>query len=147
MEFELLGDERQFLIYPPPYHTGRLFSFVQCKKLIYDFENMDDTSNFKEILNCDEVCNYLAKCIKTCSKKYIKVTFHCIFLVWFYLCLFLLCLCVSSLIHILLCLLVFEAGSVIYKSRVRPLKIVEVVIIADLQNHFMMHCSKIALSV
>ena len=103
MKFELLEDERQFLKHAPLYHTERIFSFVLCKKQIYGFANMDDTSKVKEILNCDEVCNYLAKFIKTCSKKDNKTTFHYIFLVWFYVCLFSLVLMLSHLLNFYVC--------------------------------------------
>ena len=64
-----IEDERHFLIYCPMYQTERLLFFEQCKNVICDFGNMDGTSKFKEILNCNELCNYLAKFIKTCYKK------------------------------------------------------------------------------
>ena len=81
---------------------------------------MDATSNFKEILNCDEVCNYLAKFIKTCSKKDIKITLHHnIYILNFSMVLLVFIFFDAYVSHLLyfLCILAFEAGSVICKSR------------------------------
>ena len=71
---------------------------------------MAGTSKFKEILNYDEVFNYLATFIKTCYKKNTKATLNTILSV-----VSLVFICVGAYVLVILCwptgdLWAFEAG-------------------------------------